>query len=125
MRSSDNAGTAATEPADWSVELRTAAASFVLLKLADRYFHLRAGLSGAKDWRGVALQVIAADPASRLGRQEKREILARAVGFDGSNVAAELALLYDAEGSAQSPRTSGATSPNCRPCSTGCRTRRA
>ncbi len=34
---------------DWTVELRTAAAAFILLTLARRYYHLRAGLSGAQD----------------------------------------------------------------------------
>lgn len=88
------AGTPANaEPADWSVELRTAAAAFVLLTLSHRFEHLRLGLAGATNWRSVSLQIIATDPTSRLPREDRRELLAKAVGFDGGNIAAELAFV--------------------------------
>jgi hypothetical protein len=86
---------------DWTVELRTASASFILLALSRRYYHLAAGLSGGRDWRSVALQVIACDPSSKLGAVQQREMLARAVGYDGGNVAAELALLNATYGNAE------------------------
>lgn len=114
-RSASNAGTASiaddTSPApggssagsgpagsgtapDWTVELRTAAAAFILLTLSRRYYHLRAGLSGAQDWRSVAMQVIATDPACRLSADDKRALLANAVAEDDGNMAARLAFLY-------------------------------
>ena len=80
---------------DWTTELRTAAATFILLALSRRYYHLRAGLCGATDWRSVALQVIASDPASRLSVQDKNALLVHAVADDRGNKAAELALLSD------------------------------
>jgi hypothetical protein len=86
--------TEAADAADWTVELRTAAAAFVLLTLSRRYEHLQKGLSGATDWQSVALQVIATDRASRLNQQDSKELLARAVAADGGNVAADVALLY-------------------------------
>jgi hypothetical protein len=89
-----SAATSAAAATDWTVELRTAAAAFVLLTLSQRYEHLQKGLSGATDWRSVAQQVIATDPASRLGKQDSKELLARAVAADGGNVAADVALLY-------------------------------
>jgi hypothetical protein len=113
-RSTDNAGTASiaddTAPAadgssegsglagsgaaaDWTVELRTAAAAFILLTLSKRYYHLEAGLSDAKDWRSVAMQVIATDPASHLTEDDKRALLANAVAEDDGNMAAQLAFL--------------------------------
>jgi hypothetical protein len=79
--------------ADWTVELRTAAAAFILLTLSRRYYHLEAGLSGAKDWRSVAMQVIATDPACHLTEDDKRALLANAVAEDGGNMAAQLAFL--------------------------------
>jgi MFS family permease len=84
---------AESSTSDWSVELRTSAAAFVLLTMAGRYDHLRAGLSGASQWRSVALQVIASDAASRLSHRDTTELLSRAVAEDDGNVAAELALL--------------------------------
>jgi len=78
---------------DWTVELRTAAAAFILLTLSRRYYHLRAGLSGAQDWRSVAMQVIATDPACRLGVDDRRALLANAVAEDDGNMAARLAFL--------------------------------
>jgi len=80
---------------DWTVELRTAAATFVLLSLSRRYYHLRAGLCGASDWRSVALQVIASDPACQLSATERHAVLVHAVADDRENKAAELALLSD------------------------------
>lgn len=79
--------------ADWTVELRTAAAAFILLTLSRRYYHLEAGLSGAKDWRSVAMQVIATDPACHLPEDDKRALLANAVAEDDGNMAAQLAFL--------------------------------
>jgi hypothetical protein len=84
----------AADATDWTVELRTAAAAFVLLTLSQRYEHLQKGLSGATNWRSVALQVIATDRASRLSQQDSKELLARAVAADGGNEAADVALLY-------------------------------
>jgi hypothetical protein len=78
---------------DWTVELRTAAAAFILLTLAKRYYHLRAGLSGAQEWRSVAMQVIATDPACRLSADDRRALLANAVAEDDGNMAAQLAFL--------------------------------
>ena len=78
---------------DWTVELRTAAAAFILLTLSKRYYHLRAGLSGAQDWCSVAMQVIATDPACRLSADDKRALLANAVAEDDGNTAARLAFL--------------------------------
>jgi hypothetical protein len=78
---------------DWTVELRTAAAAFILLTLSKRYYHLRAGLSGAQDWRSVAMQVIATDPACRLSADESLALLANAVAEDDGNMAARLAFL--------------------------------
>ena len=75
------------------MELRTAAAAFVLLTLLERYYHLRAGLSGAHEWRSVAMQVIASDPACRLSADDKRALLAKAVSEDDGNMAAQLAWL--------------------------------
>ena len=106
-RSASNAGTASTaddtSPAasgssagsgppgsgtapDWTMELRTAAAAFILLTLSKRYYHLRAGLSGAQDWRSVAMQVIATDPACRLSADDRRALLANAVAEDDGNI---------------------------------------
>ena len=79
--------------ADWTVELRTAAAAFILLTLLRRYYHLSAGLSGASDWRSVAMQVIATDPACHLSATDKRALLAKAVAEDDGNMAAQLAWL--------------------------------
>jgi hypothetical protein len=93
------AGEASTDPAgdgaaaDWAAELRTAAAAFILLTMSKRYYHLRAGLSGATEWRSVALQVIAADPASHLSDQDRSTLRVHAVAEDNGNKAAELALL--------------------------------
>jgi hypothetical protein len=89
-----------TVPADafaagWKSELRTAASVFILVALARRYYHLHAGLSGATEWRSVALQVIAADRAPRLDDDTPTRLLATAVAADAGNVAAELALLYE------------------------------
>jgi hypothetical protein len=78
---------------DWTVELRTAAAAFILLTLSKRYYHLRAGLSGAQDWRSVAMQVIATDSACRLSADDRRALLANAVAEDDGNMAARLAFL--------------------------------
>ena len=78
---------------DWTVELRTAAAAFILLTLLKRYSHLCAGLSGAQDWGSVAMQVIATDPACQLSADDKRALLANAVAEDDGNMAAQLAFL--------------------------------
>jgi hypothetical protein len=80
---------------DWTTELRTAAATFILVALSRRYYHLQAGLCGATDWRSVALQVIASDPASRLTAKDKHAVLVHAVADDRENKAAELAFLSD------------------------------
>jgi hypothetical protein len=88
----DSAGPGAA--ADWTLELRTAAAAFILLTLSKRYYHLRAGLSGATKWRSVAMQVIATDPASYLAADDRRSLLVNAVAEDDGNMAAQLALLY-------------------------------
>jgi hypothetical protein len=80
---------------DWTTELRTAAAAFVLVTLSRRYYHLKAGLCGATDWRSIALQVIASDPASRLSAKDRHAALVHAVADDRDNKAAELALLND------------------------------
>jgi hypothetical protein len=93
------AGAAGTSPtgspatADWTAELRTAAAAFILLTLADRYEHLKNGLSGATRWRSVAMQVIATDPASQLSPVDQRALLAGAIAEDAGNNAAKLAEL--------------------------------
>jgi hypothetical protein len=79
--------------ADWTVALRTAAAAFILLTLSKRYYHLRAGLSGAHDWHSVAMQVIATDPACHLSADDRSALLARAVAEDSGNMAAQLAFL--------------------------------
>ena len=88
--------------ADWTIELRSAAATFVLLSLSRRYYHLRAGLCGASDWRSVALQVIASDPACQLNAKERHAVLVHAVADDRENKAAELALLSDSYRTARS-----------------------
>lgn len=88
---------------DWTTELRTAAATFILLCLSERYYHLRAGLCGATDWRSVALQVIAADPACQLSAEGRHAVLIRAVADDRDNKAAELALLSYSYRTASSP----------------------
>lgn len=82
-----------TETDPWARELRTAAAAFVLVQLTRRHRHLGAGLSGADQWRSVAAQVIATDQASPLSTPDRVTLLARAVGWDGKNLAAEVALL--------------------------------
>jgi hypothetical protein len=79
--------------ADWTVELRIAAAAFILLTLSERYYHLRAGLAGAREWRSVAMQVIATDQACRLSVDDRRALLTNAVAEDDGNMAAQLALL--------------------------------
>jgi hypothetical protein len=78
---------------DWTAELRTAAAAFILLVLSKRYQHLEPGLSGATRWRSVALQVIASDPVSKLSDEQRRALLERAIADDSHNNAAQLALL--------------------------------
>jgi hypothetical protein len=88
---------------DWTAELRTAAATFILLALCKRYYHLQAGLCGATDWRSVALQVIASDPACQLSDKDKHSVLVHAVADDRGNKAAELALLNDSYRTASSP----------------------
>jgi hypothetical protein len=88
--------------AGWTIELRTAAATFVLLSLSRRYYHLRAGLCGASDWRSVALQVIASDPASQLRAKERHALLVHAVADDRENKAAKLAMLSDSYRTARS-----------------------
>jgi hypothetical protein len=88
---------------DWTAELRSAAATFILLSLAKRYYHLQAGLCGATDWRSVALQVIATDPACRLSEKDRHAVLVHAVADDRGNKAAELALLSDSYRTASSP----------------------
>jgi hypothetical protein len=90
---SDSAGSGAG--GDWTAELRTAAATFTLLALSRRYYHLRAGLCGATEWRSVALQVIASDPACRLSAEDRHAVLVHAVADDRENKAAELALISD------------------------------
>jgi hypothetical protein len=88
---------------DWTTELRAAAATFILLCLSERYFHLKAGLCGATDWRSVALQVIESDPACQLSAKERHAALVHAVADDRGNKAAELALLNDSYRTASSP----------------------
>ena len=88
---------------DWTAELRTAAATFTLLALSRCYYHLRVSLCGATDWRSVALQVIASDPASGLSAKDKHALLVHAVADDRANKAAELALLSDSYRTANSP----------------------
>jgi len=78
---------------DWTAELRTAAAAFVLLAMSKRYHHLELGLSGATRWRSVALQVIASDPLCKLSDEQRRALLERAIADDSENNAAQLALL--------------------------------
>jgi hypothetical protein len=97
---SDPGGSSAS--GDWTTELRTAAATFTLLALAKRYYHLRAGLCGATEWRSVALQVIASDPASGLSAKDRHAVLVHAVADDRENKAAELALLSDSYRTASS-----------------------
>jgi len=87
---------------DWTAELRTAAATFTLLVLSRCYYHLRAGLCGATEWRSVALQVIASDPACQLSAEDKHAVLVHAVADDRENKAAELALLSDSYRTASS-----------------------
>jgi hypothetical protein len=88
---------------DWTAELRTAAATFTLLALSRCYYHLRAGLCGATEWRSVALQVIASDPACQLSAKDRHAVLVHAVADDRENKAAELALLSDSYRTASSP----------------------
>ena len=88
---------------DWTTELRTAAATFILLALCKRYYHLQAGLCGATDWRSVALQVIASDPACQLSEKDKHAVLVHAAADDRGNKAAKLALLSDSYRTASSP----------------------
>ena len=76
-----------------TVELRTAAAAFTLLSLTDRYEYLREGLSGARDWRSVACEVISTDPAAGLSQKQKVALLAQAVAFDAGNIATQVAFL--------------------------------
>jgi len=87
---------------DWTAELRTAAATFTLLVLSRCYYHLRAGLCGATEWRSVALQVIASDPACQLSAEDRHAVLVHAVADDRENKAAELALLSDSYRTASS-----------------------
>ncbi len=71
--------------------------------MSRRYYHLEAGLCGATEWRSVALQVIASDPASRLSAKDRHAVLVHAVADDRENKAAELALLSDSYRTANSP----------------------
>lgn len=101
------AGPSSADPdsaADLTLELRTAAAAFILLTLSRRYYHLGAGLSGATEWRSVAMQVIATDPACRLSQDDRRALLVRAVAEDDGNKAAELTLLNRSYRSSASQR---------------------
>jgi len=98
----DSAGSGAA--GDWTTELRSAAATFILLCLSRRYYHLRAGLCGATEWRSVALQVIASDPACQLSEKDKSALLVHAVADDRDNKAAELALLSDSYRTASSTK---------------------
>lgn len=79
---------------DWSTELRSATAAFVLLTLSRRYAHVEAGLAGATNWRSVALQVIATDQACRLSQQDKKDLLVRAEAVDSKNRAVQLARIF-------------------------------
>lgn len=85
--------TGGTMAQDWTAELRTAAAAYILVELSKRYDHLKPGLSGATQWRSVAQQVIATDSTSQLDQEERRSLLVRATASDCRNQAAELALL--------------------------------
>jgi len=77
---------------DAGFALRTAAAAYVLLGLAERHPQLRRGLGGATDWRSVAAQVIGTDPAV-TSAAAKIELLTNAVAFDGGNLAAYAGLI--------------------------------
>jgi hypothetical protein len=99
---SDPSGTAAAAVPDWSAELRTAAAAFILVELSTRYRHLKSGLSGATQWLSIAQQVIATDPTSKLVDEDRESLLVRAIASDSGNRAAELALLSMTYRTAQS-----------------------
>ncbi|BEP13584.1 hypothetical protein acdb102_18950 [Acidothermaceae bacterium B102] len=89
------AAEAASTTPDWrSMALRTGAAAFVLTTLADRYEHLCIGLCGATEWRSLAAQVVATDPALSLDQKTKRGLLANAINWDQDNLAAQGALLF-------------------------------
>jgi len=92
-------GTAATgtpvadpAPADTDQDLGIAAAAFLTVTLSTRHPSLADGLTGAKNWRSVAGQVVAT--TSRTASQTQRlTLLTRSVAFDRANTAAEVALL--------------------------------
>lgn len=87
-----NLPAALKDPTGSNLALRTAAAAFVLLTLAERHPRLRRGLGGATDWRSVATQVIATDPAV-TSADVKIELLSAAVAFDAGNLSAYAALV--------------------------------
>ena len=93
----------ADTPADWTAELRIAAAAFILLTLSERYAHLKAGLVGATAWRSVALQVIAADRGTHLSDQDRHDLLVRTEALDCGNRAVRLARLFAESQSATDP----------------------
>jgi hypothetical protein len=83
-----------THASEESRETRRAisAASFVLVKLADRHPSLKLGLNGVTRWRSLAEQVIA--ERTTKSPETQRTFLARAIETDPRNLAARIALLH-------------------------------
>ncbi|MFD0532348.1 hypothetical protein ACFQ1I_46550 [Kitasatospora arboriphila] len=74
-------------------QLLTGAAVFILVELSRRHPELRDGLCGAREWRSVALQVIATSTSLLEPPEDKThkiQLLARSVNEDPDNVLARL-----------------------------------
>jgi hypothetical protein len=77
------------DPTKVATQLHVAAAAFTLVALSERYAHLQTGLSGATNWRSVALQVIAMDPSAGWSPDQTQILLDAACDFDAGNLAAK------------------------------------
>lgn len=93
------------EAADVDRAVLTTAAAFMLFSLSRIYPDLNKGMSGARNWRGVAAQVLATTVPWKNDPQTSTELLARAVNEDPRNLAAWLGYLVQRAGSYGTPET--------------------
>ena len=75
------------------LDLLTIAAATILRTLADTHPELEKGLTGAKDARSIAAQVIGCELRSIPYGELRKSLLARAVALDPENMAAQVAYL--------------------------------
>jgi hypothetical protein len=93
------------EAADVERAMLTSAAAYILYSLSTIYPALNEGMSGAKNWRGVAAQILATTVPWNKDPQTSTELLARAVDEDPHNLAAWLGYLVKRTGSYGTPKT--------------------